>query len=196
MAGQDFPPFKDEGQMHETRSITVDVEKPGALRLVSRIIQIFFDITVRPGRFFEQLSEKSGYGKALLFLVVVSCFFSLLSSLFVFKDRPLFALIFFLNAFTMPFVTAFVLYLVAMVMCKDTFTYQNLFAVTAYSNVTLLAAWVPGLAWMTGIWKFYLVGLGMARMGRISGMRAFLCILTCAGILIVLANFLQPVLKA
>ena len=186
----------DDGKMPETKTIAADSKESwNPRRHGARIFQIFVDMMVRPGRFFEQLDKENGYGPALLFLFFVCVFFGILSSLFVMQNRPLFALIFFLNAFAMTFVTAFILYLVAILVCKDTFTYQKLFAVTAYANVTLLAAWIPGLAWITGIWKFYLIGLGMARTGRISGMRAFLCLLICAVILIILAHFLQPVLK-
>ena len=185
----------NEGKVPETGGFTRDGKESGKAGLMARAFRAFMDMMVRPGKFFEGLDSENGYGPALLFLFSVCVFFSVLASLFVMRDKPLFALIFFLNAFAMPFVTAFVLYLVAMLLCKDTFTYQTLFAVTAYANVALLAAWIPGLAWMTGIWKFYLIGLGMTRTGRISGLKAFLCLLSCAVILIILAHFLQPVLK-
>ena len=80
-------------------------------------------------------------------------------------------------------------------MRKRTFTYQALFGITAYANVTLLAAWIPGLAWMAGLWKFYLIGLGLVKVGRIKASDAVICLLAAAAVMLLLISFAQPILR-
>ena len=86
----------------------------------------------------------------------------------------------------MPFIMAVILYLVTLLLCKDVFSYQTLFAITAYAGVTQLAAWIPGMPWIAGIWKFYLIGLGMVKVGQISGVKAFVSLLVTGAILLFL----------
>lgn len=95
----------------------------------------------------------------------------------------------------MPFIAAFILYFVTILFCKDVFSYNKLFGITAYANVTLLISWIPGLAGPTEILKFFLIGLGMVKVGRISSLRAFMCLVACAAILLLLIHFVQPILS-
>jgi hypothetical protein len=161
---------------------------PQFLRVSSKLL-------FHPGAFFEELSQHNQYAPALLFLFACSILFTLLASIFVVKKNGLLMFIFFMNSFFMPFVTAFILHLVGILLCHNVFTFQILFGITAYANVTLLAAWIPGMAWVAGIWKFYLIGLGMVKVGHISGLKAFFCLVAAATILLVLIYLLQPVLR-
>ena len=160
---------------------------PGLFRTVSALV-------FRPGRFYAELPGDQGYMPPLVFLFACCLLYSGLASIFMVEQKALFTLIVFINAFLTPFITAFVLYIVGILLCRHTFTYRILFAISAYAGVTLTFAWIPGLGWVTGIWKFYLIGLGMAKAGRLSGLRVLACLALAASVLLLLIQFLQPVL--
>jgi len=132
------------------------------------------------GDFYEGLSQERPSTPPVVFLLICSILFTILSSMFVLKKRFFFALAFFLNSFSMPFITAFILYLVTLLLCKKPLAYKTLFGITAYANITLLFSWIPGVAGPAQILKFCLIGLGMVKTGRISYLRAFVCLL-CTG---------------
>ena len=150
---------------------------------------------LHPGDFYKQLPREIDYTSALIFLFACSILFSILGSLYITQQKIFFALIYLINAFFMPFIMAFFLYLVTFLLCKDVFTYRTLFGITAYANVTLLFSWIPVLSWIAGIWKFYLIGLGMVKVGNIKGSRAFMAILAAAAMLLILLQLSQPIIR-
>ena len=87
---------------------------------------------------------------------------------------------------------AVVLYLASSVLCRNRFTFQTIFGITAYASVTLLVSWVPGMALFAGLWRFYLIGLGLFKAGGLSVWKAFALILVTAAILLVVIQWLQP----
>ena len=146
------------------------------------------------GDFYESLPQERAHTPPVVFLLICSVIFTILSSVFVLENKIFFALAFFVNAFSMPFITAFILYLVAMLLCKNLFTYKNLFRIAAYANIILLFSWIPGVAGPAQILKFCLIGLGMVKIGRISYLKAFACLL-CAGMaMLFLLQLLGPFL--
>ena len=145
-----------------------------------------------PGTFYKGLSMDRGFGAALGFLVSSSILFGSLASVFIPQKRWLFGAIFSLNAITMPPIMALILFLVALVGCKNIFTYRVLFGITAYSNITLILAWIPGLSWVAGLWRFYLIGLGMVKLGRISALNAFILVAVTAAVLLLFIYLVQP----
>ena len=145
-----------------------------------------------PGTFYEGLSTEKGFLAALSFLLSSSIFFGVLHSVFLPQKRLLFGAIFSLNAITMPPIMALILFLVALVGCKNVFTYRVLFGITAYSNITLLIAWIPGFSWLTGLWRFYLIGLGMVKLGNISPFKAVIIVAITAAVLLSFIYLLQP----
>jgi hypothetical protein len=150
---------------------------------------------LHPGDFYEGLLCRNGYTSPLIFLLLCSILFVIPCSIFVVQKRMFFALMFFFNAFSMPFIAAFILYLVTSLFCKGRFSYSKLFGITAYANVTLLISWIPGLAGPTEILKFFMIGLGMVKVGQISSLKAFMCIFAGAAILLFLIHFVQPILS-
>jgi len=146
------------------------------------------------GDFYDGLPRERAHTPPLAFLLICSIIFTILSSIFVLEKRIFFAFAFFLNAFSMPFITAFILYLVARLLCKNLFTYNTLFGITAYANIILLFSWIPGVAGPAQILKFCLIGLGMVKIGRISYLKALVCLL-CAGMaMLFLFQLLGPFL--
>jgi|GEM_PF-1129698 len=146
------------------------------------------------GDFYEGLPRERAHTPPLVFLLICSIIFTVLSSIFVVEKRIFFALAFFLNAFSMPFITAFILYLVAMLLCKNLFTYNTLFGIAAYANIILLFSWIPGVAGPMQILKFCLIGLGMVKIGRISYLKAFACLLGTGMAMLFLLQLLGPFL--
>jgi hypothetical protein len=145
-----------------------------------------------PGAFYEGLSADRGVGAALGFLVFSSFLFGVLASVFIPQKRWLWGAIFSLNAISMPPIMALILLLITLVSSKRVFTYRILLGITAYSNVTLILAWIPGLSWVTGLWRFYLLGLGMVKLGNISPLKAVINVAVTAAVLLSFIYLLQP----
>jgi len=157
-------------------------------------LEACFQMAFRPGRFYQDVFPDKGSGAAIGFLLVICLCSAGLSGLWVPEKRLLSAALFFANGFSIPFVTAFILYLVSLVLCKGRFEYQTLLGITAYAQITLLGAWIPTLSIFVGAWKFVLIGLGMVKVGNISGGRAFGCIGMAVVLFLALIQVLQPLL--
>ena len=112
----------------------------------------------------------------------------------LFWKKIFFGLLFFINAFSLPFIIAFILYLVTMLLCKGMFTYNILFGIAAYASITLFFSWIPGLAGPTEILRFCLIGLGIIKVGRITILKAFACMLCTAAAMLLLIQLLRPFL--
>ena len=93
----------------------------------------------------------------------------------------------------MTFITAFLLYAINLLVCRDVFSYRSLFRITAYAQTTLLVAWIPGMALIAGLWKFYLIYLGIAMAGPVKPGRAFVSLIATAGLLLAIIQLLKPV---
>jgi hypothetical protein len=126
-----------------------------------------------------------------IFLFASSGVYSVLAALLSPEKKALLAGIYLANAFLTPWIMAVVLYLASTVLCKNRFTFQTVFGITAYASVTLLVSWIPGTALFAGLWRFYLVGLGLVRAGRISVTRAFALILVTAAVLLLFIQWFQ-----
>ena len=46
----------------------------------------------------------------------------------------------------------------------------------AYTGITFWIAGLPDISWMTGIWRFYLIGVSMVKCDGISSRRAFIAV--------------------
>lgn len=166
-----------------------------AAGVAQRFFRTVLRLMLHPGDFYEETSMGAKPGSALLFLGVCSLLYSALASIFSMDNNLVFAAIFFLNAMVTPFVLALILYTVNLILCRGVFKYKTLLCLTAYANVTLLVAWIPGLSWMTGLWRFYLIGVGMVKAGHVTGARAFLALLITGAVLILLLQLMRPVIN-
>ena len=176
--------------MSESKTIIEYDKKTRKGTPVYNFFRIISKLIFSPGEFYKELSREEGYTSAVVFLFSCSFIYSILAGLFVIQKKALFILIFFLNAFFLPFITALFLYFSTMILCRSAFSYQRLFGITAYANVTLLGAWIPGMTWIVGLWKFYLIGFGMVKAGGISGFKAFICLIITGAILLLLIQLL------
>jgi len=178
--------------MLETRTMTESGEGMKGGRMFHEFARSLKGVLLRPGALFQKLPEESSLGRPAIFLFVCSGVFSVVAALLSPESRGLLAGIYFANAFLTPWIMAVVLYLASTVLCKNRFTFQTIFGITAYASVTLLVSWIPGTALFAGLWRFYLVGLGLVRAGRISVTRGLVLILVTAAVLLLLIQWLQP----
>ena len=153
-------------------------------------------LLLRPGEFFERLEPAGGLGPPLVFLAVCSAVSGVLSAVYAYQDPMVAAFSSFANGFLTPFVIAILLYPAAMLLCRNAFTFRGLLKISAYAQVTLLFSWIPGIGWAAGLWRFYLIGLGMVRVGRITASRAASALLGAAAIFLVLYRVIRPMLGA
>lgn len=152
-------------------------------------------LLLSPGRFFQDIMDGKVNASCLAYLIFFCIVYVTGEALIIREERWLLISVFFLNAFLTPFLLALVLYLVSIPFCGKSFTYERMFMITAYSSVTLLAAWIPGVAWLAGIWRLYLIGLGMTKVGDISGRKALAILIVAAVIIIFLFQFLRPIIS-
>jgi len=157
-------------------------------------IQTTLRLLLRPGDFFRTMSQEEGYGPALAVLAVWSALAGVLSMLYAYENVWVSVMTHFMNAFLTPFVLSLLLYPVCVVLCRNVFGYQVLLKITAYAQVTVLFSWIPGLGWMVGLWKFYLIGLGLVRVGQISALRAISVMLAAATLFLLAFKAVQPLL--
>jgi hypothetical protein len=153
-------------------------------------------LLVRPGEFFEEMRAEDPLGPPLTFLAVCSAVSGVLSAVYSYQDPWVTAFSRFANGFLTPFVLALLLYPVSSVLCRNAFTFRSLLKINAYAQVTLLLSWIPGIGWAAGLWRFYLIGLGMVRVGRVTALRAASAILGAAAIFMVIYRVIQPLLGA
>ena len=156
----------------------------------AQVFRIICDMLLHPGTFYERLSTESGYPSPIIFLLFCSMFHSICATMCTSREKAIFAALYFMNSFFMPFITAFLAYLATLILCRHVFSYQTVLGITAYANVTLLLAWIPGVSCVTGIWTYCLIGLGMAKAGPIKASMAFCIILITAGCLLLLIQLI------
>ncbi len=149
-------------------------------------------ICLYPGTFYGEMSQSDKYMLPGPFLVICGTVNAIITTLLMPASTPFMILLYFLNAIGMPIIISSLLFGITRVLFKGSFEqFRTLFSVTAYSNVTALFSWMPGISWIAVLWNFYLIGVGMVKAGRISGLKAFLCILIALAILAALLEFLQ-----
>ena len=156
---------------------------------LSQIFRIVYDMLLHPGTFYERLPSQSGYLSPIVFLFFCSMLHSICATMCTNREKAVLGGLYFMNAFFMPFITAFLAYLTTLILCRHIFSYQTVLRITAYANATLLLAWIPGISCVTGIWTYGLIGLGMVKVGPITASMAFRIILITAGCLFLLIQF-------
>ncbi len=126
--------------------------------------QALAGILSSPRRFFSGLPHGDAMGPALGCLLASSLFFAC-AGLTLPHERPFItAAVLCLNAVFMCFISAAVGYAVMTMTLGRRVGFSGFFSVYAYSaSVTLLAAWIPLLVWITEPWKWLLIGMGLVR---------------------------------
>jgi len=117
--------------------------------------------------------------------LIASCLVSGLFAMVFFAGMDIvFATAYSVNGLLVPVMLAAILFCVGKLLCTQAPVFRTLFTISAYANVTLLIAWVPGVSWMAGLWRFYLIGVGLVRLGGIGRSKAVQCVVLTAVILL------------
>jgi hypothetical protein len=159
-------------------------------------LETTWKLLIRPGDFFGNLTPDGELGPPITYMAVCSAVAALLAAFNAHHQPWAAAFLGFVNGFLTPFFLTLLLHGVTMAICRNAFTYRSLLKITAYAQVTLLFSWLPGIGWVAGLWRFYLIGLGMVRWGRIAPTKAASAILGAAAIFMVLYRVIRPMLGA
>jgi len=160
--------------------------------ILGQMLKTAVRLVLHPGEFYTQMPMERDYGKAMVFLFFCSLVYGALTALYAGEQQALVGGIAFVNAFLSPFLLAFLLYAVSKILCRNTFSFGSLMRIMAYAGVTLLVAWIPGMGWAAGIWRFCLVGLGMVKAGGISGRKAFAALACTVLTFLLMVRMLGP----
>jgi len=153
-------------------------------------------LILNPSVFYAELQMDRGNGKAICFLLLCSLVHGALTGLYALERGWLVGGIAFLNAFLSPFFIAFLLYAVAAVLSRKAFTYHAMMVIMAYAGVTCLVSWIPGMAWIAGLWRVFLVGTGLVQAGGITRGRAFGVLTVTVLVFLVIMRMLGPITGA
>ena len=123
---------------------------------------------------------------SLGFLLLVSFISSALNLVFVFGIHGRFFVILFANAFLTPLVKAVFLYLPVRILGRGPFSFQTLIVITCYAQAPSLFSWIPLTAWLTGLWKLWLVGIGLIYQGKIGWKYMLCCLFLAEGMMLLL----------
>ena len=97
--------------------------------------------------------------------------------------------IYFINSFLGTILFSLLLYLVTIIVCKKKYSPISILNISAYANVSLLLAWIPGISWIMGIWRLYLIGIGLYRIAPVSKVRVFIILGLTGFFIICIYNF-------
>lgn len=124
-------------------------------------------VLTRPTAFFATLNSEKGLVASLGFLLLVSLLSSTFDLVLVSGIRGTLFAIFFANGFLTPLITAVFLYLPVNMLSRKSFSMRSLIVITSYAQAPLLLSWIPGTAWLLGLWKLWLVGIGLHTSGKL-----------------------------
>jgi hypothetical protein len=131
----------------------------------------------------------------LTFLLFGSLFFAGASLINIYVRSLPAAVILFVNAFTMPFITASAGFMVMTIFIGRRVAFAKIFAVYAFSaGVTLVVSWIPLFVWFTEPWKWWLIGIGLVKGCGLSRLQTILIIGLSIAIVVSFFMSLNPVI--
>ena len=135
-------------------------------------------LLIRPGWFFEEKGENAHWALALGFIMAAATLSSGASLLLTRPPYPWIAgSVLLINALGMVGISAGFAYLAIWLIRGEPIGYQKIFSVYAFAgSMPLLLSWVPGAFWITELWKWWLVGIGLVRSIRFPESQAALVI--------------------
>ncbi len=118
-----------------------------------------------PSHFFRTLPKESSLRRPMVFLLVSSIFYSVVSISYLYDNSGVIGLIFLANALFMPFLAAVFSFSVAAVMpLAEKPSFSLVFSVYAYaSGVVMLLSWIPSLGWLFELIRGVLVTIGLVK---------------------------------
>jgi len=144
--------------MSSSKHNTINDFDPG--NFLGSFFHLAKDVIFFSRSFYKGMRSEGGMRNPCIFLA--GC--ALVHTLFVgltLKKGAIIALSLF-NGLVMPFVTAWILYVIVTGLFKGSGTYEAAFRVTAYSAATALFSWVPMGGFILEIYRLYLIALGLS----------------------------------
>ena len=131
-----------------------------------------------PRVFFSENASETSWIRPATVLLMSSTFFALASAVMGMPDSTwLMALILFVNAVGMVFITSGLGYMVSILSRKSVMSYQKIFGIYAYaSGAILVIAWMPFMLWISEIWRWWLIGVGLVNGGGLNKRDSFFII--------------------
>ncbi|GBC60554.1 hypothetical protein DENIS_1511 [Desulfonema ishimotonii] len=172
--------------MGDTQRFTLRFYLSGLSRILSE-----------PRRFFSELPPDMGMVPPLIFLMLSGLVFTGASLMTAVQNPLMSAVILFVNAVGMAFVTSGVGYGVMVLTVGRRVSYTRFFTIYAFSSgVTILASWLPVFLWISEPWKWWLIGTGMTRSLDLKRSQALGIIGLSVGILMLFLWIILPLLTS
>lgn len=127
-----------------------------------------------PREFYRNHSDEWHIQKPLIFLLAVSSLYSFFEAILHQGKWEWNFTMYFINSFLGTILFALLLYLVASIVCNKKYSMISVLNISVYANITLLLAWIPGMSWIMGIWRFYMIGIGLYRIAHVSKVKVFM----------------------
>jgi hypothetical protein len=164
--------------------------------LTSTFVTFYKDavkVLIHPKAFYESMEAEKDQGAIYTFLILSALLYSVAASFFARDQQLVLLLSFFLHGSILPFILATMLYLM-MLFLNARIGYGRALAITAYANTALLFAWIPGMAPFAEIFRYYLMGVGIANVTGLSGWKSFFVLLGMGIMLLVVIYALQTLI--
>jgi hypothetical protein len=113
-----------------------------------------------PRSFYKGMRSEGGIRNPCIFLTCCALTHTVFVGLTL-KKGVIIALSLF-NGLVMPFVTAWILYVIVTGLFKGSGTYEAAFRVIAYSAATALISWVPMGGFVLEFYRLYLIAFGLS----------------------------------
>lgn len=134
----------------------------------------FLNLLWSPGRFFSCQVKQVHWSVPLVFLTIAAAMSTVAALVYGSMPSPLVTgSILFLNAIGTLLAGAFFGYIAARILPGGGVPFNRMFSIYAFSGgLPLLIAWLPGSFWVSELWKWWLVGIGLTRAGEFHGHQA------------------------
>jgi hypothetical protein len=161
--------------------------------ILIRFFQDTFKILLNPRVFYESVSEQKDQRTLITFIVISSLLYSLAATFFARDQQLIFLVMFFFNGLLMPILLAAILYIVLHLL-QTGIGYGPALAITGYANAALFFGWIPAMAPFAELFRYYLIGVGIAKVAGLSGWKAFFVLLGTGALLLMMFYCLQMVI--
>ena len=142
-------------------TINASFWETGSVRLY---LQTLTRLISSPSAFFRALPDGPVHRGAFRFLLLSSLFFVAVSLTYFFDKAVIMVVILMANSLLMPIITAGISFMLLTMFSGRTVSFSRMFSLYAYATGTvMMVSWIPGLIWITELWRLVLVVIGLNR---------------------------------
>ncbi len=148
-----------------------------------------------PLSFFQTLPKENSLKRPLIFLLISSIFYSVVSISYLYDNSSIIGIIFLANALFMPFLAAVFSFSVAAVLpLAERPSFFSVFSVYAYaSGVVMLLSWIPSLGWIFELIRGVLVTIGLVKHCCLRTISAIIVVILTIALLLLFFWTLLPI---